>query len=366
MPFSISLLPPSGARAGPREGSTPEIRGTAEAKLDIESDGIEVDLGVVAVWLLASVFAISCGGGNGVRVIKLAHGLPTSHPVHEAMVFLAERAAEKSSGRIRIDVHPAEQLGTERECLELLQIGALGMTKVSTSVLENFVPRYAVFSLPYLFRDEGHRQKVLHGEIGKNILGAGEDQGLRGLTYYDAGSRSFYSKEKPISSPTDLEGLKIRTQESSLAISMVQALGGAATPIAWGELYTSLQQGVVDGAENNPPSFYLSRHYEVARHYSLDEHTSTPDVLLIGVRLWRELSSEEREAVSIAAEESAKLQLRLWRKATEEALDALRAAGVEIVSPDKAPFVAAVESIYQRYRGEAELAALIDDIRAVE
>ncbi|HSF17478.1 MAG TPA: TRAP transporter substrate-binding protein [Vicinamibacteria bacterium] len=368
MRSAISLLGvlASGAVAGRRGDSTLEPPGTGEATLDVEPDGTEIVFGVVTLWLLASVFAISCGGGNGVRVIKLAHGLPTSHPVHEAMVFLAQRAAEKSGGRIRIDIHPAEQLGTERECIELLQMGALGMTKVSASVLENFVPLYAVFSLPYLFRDEAHRQKVFHGEIGKRILEAGEEQGLRGLTYYDAGSRSFYSKEKPISSPADLDGLKIRTQESSLAINMVKALGGAATPIAWGELYTSLQQGVVDAAENNPPSFYLSRHYEVARYYSLDEHTATPDVLLISVRLWHELSPEEKAAVSTAAEESAKLQLRLWRKATEEALEALRAAGVHVVSPDKAPFVAAVESIYEPYRGEPELAALIDDIRAVE
>ena len=300
------------------------------------------------------------------RVIKLAHGLPTSHPVHEAMVFLSEHAAKNSDGKIRIDVHPAEQLGTERECLELLQIGAVGMTKVSASVLENFVPRYRVFSLPYLFRDEAHRQKVFHGAIGKRILTAGAEQGLRGLTYYDAGSRSFYSKDKPILQPADLKGLKIRTQESTLAIEMVQALGGAATPIAWGELYTSLQQGVVDGAENNPPSFHLSGHYEVARYYALDEHTATPDVLLVSATLWNELTSEQRAILSDAADASAKLQLRLWRTATQAALDAVRDAGVEVVSPDKAPFVDAVSGIYERYRAEPEMLELIRDIRNVE
>jgi TRAP-type C4-dicarboxylate transport system substrate-binding protein len=147
---------------------------------------------------------------------------------------------------------------------------------------------------------------------------------------------------------------------------MVQALGGAATPIAWGELYTSLQQGVVDGAENNPPSFYLSGHYEVARYYSLDEHTATPDVLLVSTALWQELTPEERLILSDAADASAKLQLRLWREATQAALDAVRAAGVEVVSPDKAPFVAAVEGIYERYRDEPEMLALIQDIRKLE
>jgi len=316
--------------------------------------------------LFASMLTLACAGADRVRVIKLAHGLPTSHPVHEAMVFLADRAAERSGGTIRIDVHPAEQLGTERECLELLQIGAVGMTKVSASVLENFVPRYAVFSLPYLFRDEAHRQKVFHSDIGRQVLSSGQDQGLRGLTFYDAGSRSFYTKDKPILSPEDLGGLKIRTQESSLAIGMVQALGGAATPIAWGELYTSLQQGVVDGAENNPPSFYLSGHYEVARYYSLDEHTATPDVLLVSADLWAQLTPEERTILSDAADASAELQLRLWREATQEALDAVRDAGVEIVSPDKTPFVDAVDIIYRPYRRDPELNALINSIRDIE
>ncbi len=318
------------------------------------------------VCLLASALTLSCGGGDRVRVIKLAHGLPTSHPVHEAMVFLAERVGEESGGKIRIDVHPAEQLGTERECLELLQIGAVGMTKVSASVLENFVPRYAVFSLPYLFRDEAHRQTVFRSNIGKQILASGREQGLRGLTYYDAGSRSFYTKDHPVLSPGDLTGLKIRTQESSLAMGIVQALGGAATPIAWGELYTSLQQGVVDGAENNPPSFYLSGHYEVARYYSLDEHTATPDVLLVSATLWETLSAEERAILSEAADASADVQLRLWREATQEALDAVRAAGVEVVSPDKAPFADAVEAVYEPYRNDPELNAIINAIRAVE
>ena len=145
----------------------------------------------------------------------------------------------------------------------------------------------------------------------------------------------------------------------------VQALGGAATPIAWGELYTSLQQGVVDGAENNPPSFYLSGHYEVARYYSLDEHTATPDVLLVSASLWQDLTPEQRTILSDAADASAELQLRLWRAATEAALDAVRAAGVQVVSPDKAPFVTAVEGIYERYRDEPDMLELIRDIRDI-
>ena len=322
-------------------------------------------LGTLLLGILL-VMTAACGGGSRpVRVIKLAHGLPTGHPVHAAMVFFAERVQQRSGGAIRVDVHPAEQLGTEREALELLQIGAVGMTKVSASVIENFVPEYAVFGLPYLFRDEDHRQRVFHGPIGQRILSAGQAQNLRGLTYYDAGSRSFYTKDRPIAEPADLRGLKIRTQESSLAVRMVRALGGAATPIAYGELYTALQQGVVDGAENNPPSFYLSGHYEVCRYYSLDEHTATPDVLLMSASLWSALDAAERRIVDEAARASAELQLRLWREATQDALDAVRAAGVELIRPDKQPFADAVEAVYEDYVGRPDLLALAREIRAV-
>jgi tripartite ATP-independent transporter DctP family solute receptor len=282
------------------------------------------------------------------------------------MTFLAERAYEKSNGALRIDIHPNEQLGTERECIELIQIGSLGMTKVSASVLEGFVPVYAVFSLPFIFRDEAHRMAVFDGDVGKRILLAGEPFGLRGLTYYDAGSRSFYTKERPIERPADLEGMKIRTQESNLSMRTVQALGGSATPIAWGELYTALQQGVVDGAENNPPSFHLSRHYEVCRYYSLDEHTATPDVLLIGTDLWSSLTPGEREIIEEAAAQSTIVQKKLWKQATREALEAVREAGVTILHPDKQPFSDAVESIYDDYRSHADLFSFVQQIRDIK
>ena len=308
---------------------------------------------------------VSCGGGASRETIRLAHGLPESHPVHEAMLFFGEHLAEASGGAMTVEVYPSEQLGTERELLELVQIGSVDMTKVSASVLESFVPDYAVLSLPYLFRDEAHRQAAFHGEIGDRLLDAGHSQGLKGLTFYDAGSRSFYSKDRPILTPGDLRGLKIRTQESNMAIQTVRALGGAATPIAWGELYTSLQQGVVDGAENNPPSFYLSRHYEVCRYYCLDEHTATPDVLLMGTQTWERLSSQQQAWVRASARASADVQLRLWREATQAALDAVIEAGVEVVHVDKAPFAEAVEAIYEGYAAEPGMRELIDRIRGI-
>jgi tripartite ATP-independent transporter DctP family solute receptor len=311
------------------------------------------------------IFFPACKSDGKVEVIKLGHGLDPSHPVHLAMEFLAKRVAEKSRGRMRIDVYPSEQLGSERECLELLQIGSLGITKVSCSVIEGFVPEMSVLSLPYLFRDEAHRFRVLEGDIGRELLLAGEKFWLRGLCYYDAGTRSFYTVDRPILAPGDLAGLKIRTQESPTSMRMVQALGGSATPIAWGELYSALQQGVVDGAENNPPSFHLSRHYEVCKHYSLDEHTGVPDVLVISTEIWEDLSPEFQRLLQEAADESEIHQRDLWRKATQKALEVVKEAGVTIYYPDKTPFIEGVESIYEDYKSQPCIYELIQRIREV-
>jgi tripartite ATP-independent transporter DctP family solute receptor len=323
---------------------------------------VQLSLGLFII-LAFLAFHYACESDRKVEVIKLGHGLDPAHPVHLAMEFLAQRVAEKSRGRMRIDVYPSEQLGSERECLELLQIGSLGMTKVSCSVIEGFVPEMSVLSLPYLFRDEAHRFRVLGGEIGRELLLAGEKYWLRGLCYYDAGTRSFYTVDRPILVPEDLAGLKIRTQESPTSIRMVQALGGSATPIAWGELYSALQQGVVDGAENNPPSFHLSRHYEVCKHYSLDEHTGVPDVLVISTNIWEDLSPEFQRLLQEAADESEVYQKKLWKEATERALEVVQEAGVTIYHPDKSPFIAKVESIYEEYKSRPRLYDLIQRIR---
>jgi tripartite ATP-independent transporter DctP family solute receptor len=313
---------------------------------------------------LASIFLFSaCSEVSDVKKIKIGHGLDQTHPVHLAMEFLADRAAEKSGGKIEITVYPSQQLGTERECLELLQIGSLGMTKVSSSVLEGFVPIYKVFSLPFIFDNEEHKFKVFESELGRKILQSTEKYWLKGLCFYDAGSRSFYTKVKPVLTPSDLTGLKIRTQESATSVKMVNALGGSATPIAWGELYTALQQGVVDGAENNPPSFYTSRHYEVCKYYSLNEHTSVPDVLLISTIIWDDLTEQEKIWIQEAAEESYEHEKKLWQASTKEALDKVQEAGVKIYYPDKKPFQDAVKDLIEEFKSEPEVYNLIREIK---
>jgi len=316
--------------------------------------------------LVSFVLLNGCKEASSGKSLKLAHGLNVDHPVHMGMVFMADRLAEKSGGQLTIEIYPSQQLGTERQCLELLQIGSLAMTKVSAAVLENFAPDMQVFSLPYIFRDRQHMYRVQDGEVGKEMLEQGEEYWLRGLTYFDAGSRSFYTKDRPIRTPQDLEGLKIRVQESVTAMALVRALGGSPTPISWGELYTALQQGVVDGAENNPPSFYTSRHYEVCKYYSLNEHTAVPDILIIGTVAWNKLNEQEKQWVQEAADEATVHQRKLWAEAEAEALAFVENEGVEIIRPDKEPFMEATREIYDNYKDNAKLYRIITRIQAVK
>lgn len=318
--------------------------------------------------LLSAILIItlnSCNNDNNVKALKLAHSLNVDHPVHKAMAFMAEQAAKISGGKIRVDIYPGGQLGNERELIELLQIGSLAMTKVSAAPLEAFVPEMKIFGMPYVFRDDEHRWNILNSTIGKKMLLAGEPFFLRGLCYYDAGSRSFYTKEKMVSKPSDLKGLKIRVMKSQTSMEMVNTLGGSATPIPWGELYTALQQGVVDGAENNPPSFYFSKHYETCKYFSVDEHTSIPDILIMSTIVWNRLSEEEQQWLQSAVDKSVPYQRMLWKKASDEALAEVQKAGVEITYPNKAPFQKSVEKMYEKYKGSSVF-TLIKKIRAIQ
>jgi tripartite ATP-independent transporter DctP family solute receptor len=214
--------------------------------------------------------------------------------------------------------------------------------------------------------DREHSYRVLDGEVGNELLESGIDYWLKGLTFYDAGCRSFYTKDRPIMKPEDLSGLKIRVMKSPTAVNMIRAMGGSPTPISWGELYTALQGGVVDGAENNPPSFYLSHHYEVCKYYTINEHTSVPDVLLISTIIWEQLTREEQDWLREAARESAVVQREYWAESEKESLEAVRKAGVEVLYPPKEPFAESIQSMYKEYEADPEIRDLITRIRNLE
>lgn len=311
------------------------------------------------------------GGGNAAAtVLNVAHGLPVSHPVHRGLEEMARLVEEKSGGRMKFRLFHSEQLGTEVECLEKAQAGTLAITKVSAAVVGNFVPVYQVFSLPYLFRDEGHFWRVLDGGIGGSMLeqlatkGDGTPSGLHGLAWYDSGSRSFYTK-RPVRGPADLRGLKIRTMSDPVAMDMVQAMGGSPTPIAWGELYTALRQGTVDGAENNPPSLLSSRHFEICKHYILDHHSRIPDVLVMSAAVWEGLNAEQRRWVTEAARESGIHQRKIWAEESAKAIEELKKAGVSVVEADLAAFAAKTANVMEKHAA-GEIGAWVEKIRAVE
>lgn len=315
--------------------------------------------------LVLSFLALSCQGEEEHKVIRLAHSLDESHTVHLAMEFMAKKVAKDSGGRLEIQIYPGGQLGSERETLELLQVGAVGMTKVSAAVMESFSPAYRLFGVPYLFRDREHMFRVLDGDLGKEILLSGKPQRLLGMGYYDSGSRHFYTKSKVVS-PEDLKGKKIRVMNSQSSISMVNGLGAAATPLPLGDLYTALQQGVVDGAENNLPSFDKLRHYEVCKHLVLDGHTAVPDVLLLSTSVWEGLNEQERSWLSEAARASVEHQRGLWHAAEEESLARVKAAGVTVHQPDHSAFAAFGTRLRSQLASDPQLFKRLSRVEATQ
>lgn len=306
-----------------------------------------------------------CGLKSDVKVLKLGHTLDTKHSVHIAMEFMAQRVAQLSDGKLQIQIYPGGVLGSERESLELLQLGSLDITKVSAAAMEGFVEEYKIFGLPYIFRDKQHAFSVLDGPIGTSMLAKGEQFWLRGLCFYDAGARSFYTST-PIHKPEDIKGLKIRVMQSITAVEMIKAMGGSATPVTWGELYTALQSKVVDGAENNPPSFYLSHHYEVSKYYTLNEHTMIPDVLIMSTHAYDKLTDQEKEWLNQAVKESVVVQRKEWQKSEDESIASLIKEGVEIIKPDKQPFIDATKKVYDIYRNNSKVFDLVTQIRETE
>ena len=267
-----------------------------------------------------------------------------------------------SGNDMAVEIFPNAQLGTERELVELVQFGALSMTKVSSLSLESFSPNFGVCSLPYIFDGSEHQRRVLASDIGQELLDGLSDVLLKGVGYFDAGARSFYMADRPVNTPDDIRGMTVRVLPSEALVKTVETFGGAATPIAFGELYAALQQGVVDGAENNPPSVLSARHHEVAKYYSLDEHVSAPDVIVMDQNKWNGLTPEQQGWVKQAMRAAEDYQRDLWRKASDEALAEIEASGVIVNRPDKTPFREAVADLRASYNGTpvGDLAARIE------
>jgi tripartite ATP-independent transporter DctP family solute receptor len=325
---------------------------------------------VVVFIVLTLIINSGCGGRGettkGGINLKLGHALDINHPVHKAMEFWADTLKKATDGRIIIKIYPGGQLGGEKELIEQLQMGTLDITKVSSAGLEAFVPQMKVLGMPYLFKNKEHKWKVLNSAVGKELLAAGSDRGLIGIGYYEAGERSFYTKHGLIKTPADLKNLKIRVIKSPMAINLLKTLGASPTPISWGELYTALQQGTVDGAENNPPSFVSARHYEVCKYYSLDKHTSPMDVVMAGKKAWDKLSEADKAIMIETFDISVEYQKKLWAEVVKENFELLDSVGVEVMVPDQAPFLEAVQPMYEEYAKDEVIGPLLLKIKAIK
>lgn len=298
-------------------------------------------------------------------MLKLAHGLDEAHPVHQAMILMKQRLEELTDGKATIDLYSGGVLGGETDCLEQVQKGELAMTKVSTAALEAFIPEMKVFSIPFTFRDENHFWTTLNGDIGKKLLAKGAAQNFQGLCYYDSGDRNFYSTKKPIRTIDDVKGMKIRVMNSRTAMDMINAMGGSPCPITWGELYTALAQGTVDAAENNPPSFDTSRHFEVCKYFTFTAHQRIPDMVIMSTKVWNTLPQDVQVALQKAADESEVYQRKLWKEKTEQSLALAKEKGVELITPELDGFRKACAGIIQ-HKDYADIVPVYKAIQEVK
>lgn len=313
---------------------------------------------------LATVLSLGLAfSASAKTTLKLNHNNDKTHPVHISMQKMADEVKELTNGEVVIRVYPNSQLGTQRESIELLQAGSLDMAKSNASEMESFEPSYGAFNIPYLFHNVDHYYTALKdSEVGQKILDASKGKGFLGLTYYDGGARSFYAN-KEIRTPADLKGLKVRVQPSPSAVKMIELLGGSATPLAYGELYTALQQKVVDAAENNETALTLARHGEVSKIFSQDEHTMIPDVLLISEKTWAKLTSEQQKAIKTAADNSMMSHKDLWAKMIEEEKKkAQEQMGVKFITVEKQPFIDATKPMKDEAKANPAIGSLVEKI----
>ena len=320
---------------------------------------------VAIIAVLGAVGVVFAGGAqdaDGPIVMRLAENQPDTNPVTVAMHIFADLVEEKTDGEIVVEVYSNAQLGQEPETIEQAQTGVVEFARVNSVVLAEVAPEIGVFTLPYIFANWDHKYRVLDGDIGRRSLDSLEAFGLVAFAFMDAGTRNFYTTE-PVRTLADLAGMKIRVQPSEISIRMVELLGGVATPMNYGEVYSALQTGVIDGAENDYVSYFTSSHYEVARYYSLDGHLSPPALLLMNKNTFDALSPEHQAAIREAATEASVRQRELMSDFQDESRDAVVAAGVEVIEVDVSVFQDAVAPIYDQF---PQYADTIDAIRALQ
>lgn len=299
-------------------------------------------------------------------VLRSSDTHPDGYPTVEAVKKFGELLSEKTGGAYSVEVFHSAQLGQEADTIEQTQFGVIDLNRISIGAFGTQVPAATVTQLPYIFRSADHFHNVLDGPIGEEILAAFEAVDVVALTFYDGGARSFYNSQKPITSPADMAGMKFRVMQSDIFVDMVAALGGNATPMPYGEVYSGIQTGVIDGAENNYPSYDTAGHAEVAKFYSLDEHLMVPEVLVVSKVVWDGLTPEVQAAMREAAKESTAYQRELWVAKEAESRAKVEAMGSTINEVDKTPFIEAMKPVYEKYVTDPALQDLVARIQATE
>ncbi|HEU0081268.1 MAG TPA: TRAP transporter substrate-binding protein [Bradyrhizobium sp.] len=316
---------------------------------------------VTALWLAA---ASTCAVA---REFRAADTQAEDYPTVQALRLMGNMIAERSGGRNQIRVFHSRQLGEEKETIEQTRAGAIDLNRTNGALIGNYVPAMNVLAMPFLFRSVDHLQKVLDGPIGDDILNSLEPWGLVGLTFYDSGARSIYNNVRPIRTMADIKGLRLRVQQSELMSDMIKALGAEPVELPYGQVATGLATRLIDGAENNWPSFVTTDHYRFAGYYTLTEHTMSPEVLVMSKKAWESLSPDDRKLFREAAQQSSRFMREKWKELEQQSRRQAEAAGVTIVSDfDRKGFEAAMAGIYAKAQRSPGTAALIARIRKVE
>jgi tripartite ATP-independent transporter DctP family solute receptor len=317
-----------------------------------------------AAMLVAVSFAV--GAASAQTVLKSSDTHPDGYPTVEAVKHFGALLKERTAGRYSVEVFHSAQLGEEKDTIEQVRSGVIDLNRVSMGPFNGLIPETTVPSLPYIFRSVDHMRKVVDGEIGEEILAAFEPHGVIGLAFYDGGARSFYNSKKPIQSKDDLAGMKFRVMQSDIFVDMVNALGANATPMPYGEVYSGIETGVIDGAENNFPSYDTAKHAEVAKFYSLDEHLIVPEVLVMSKAAWDKMTPEDQAIAKQAAKDSVAKQRELWDAKEKESRAIVEAAGSTVTMPDKQPFIDAMAPVYAKHVTDPKLKDLVERIKAVQ
>lgn len=321
----------------------------------------------LAVLASAAIVASAVSAHAAELVLRSSDTHPDGYPTVEAVKYMGKLVEERTNGRIGVEVFHSAQLGEEKDAIEQTQFGVIDLNRVSLGPFNNIIEETQVVSLPYIFRSVDHMHKVMDGPIGDEILAAFEAHDLIGLAFYDGGSRSFYNSEKPIKSIGDLKGMKFRVMQSDMFVDMVGALGANATPMPYGEVYSAVQTGVIDGAENNWPSYDSSGHFEVAKYYTLDQHLIVPEILVMSKKTWEKLSPEDQAIVRQAAKDSVPHMRELWAAQEKKSEEKIRAAGVEVVADiDKTPFIEAMKPVYEKHVTSAKLKDMVARIQQTQ